>query len=66
MAAVVWNTVPEIQRSYGTLAAAIERYLDGDMPVEQQVAIERVVDPALIAAIAQTRLLKRLVQGLGC
>jgi hypothetical protein len=57
---VVWQTSKQIQDQYGTLARAIELYLDNAMPIEQQAALEQLVHPALIGAVAQTRLLHEL------
>lgn len=62
MPVVTAITFESLQRQYGTLKAAIIRYLDDDMPPEQQAALERAVPPEYIAAIAQTRILQELVR----
>jgi hypothetical protein len=51
----------DFQRQYGTLWRAAEYYLDGKMPESQAAAFERSVDFALVNSVAQTRLLKALV-----
>lgn len=63
MPVVTSVTFEGLQRQYGTVKAAIIRYLDDDMPPEQQAALERAVPPEYIAAIAQTRLFQQLVRG---
>lgn len=54
-------TVEKFQEQYGTLWNAATVYFNGDMPPVQASAFERVVDPAFLAAVAQTRLLTELV-----
>ena len=49
------------QRQFGTLWAATEAYLDGKMQLSQAQSFENVVSPEMLAAVAQTRLLKALV-----
>jgi len=66
MAGAVVKTisVEHLQVQYGTLWRAVEFYLDGKMPSEQMAALERVVDPAFLLAVAQTRLLMGLARGI--
>lgn len=60
---IVLQTTPEaLQGQYGTLWAAVERYLDGRMPEQQRAALELVVDAAFIGAVASTRLLRALTE----
>ena len=61
MAVVTYQTVEQLQQQYGTLRRAVEFYLDQRMPQEQMAALERVVAPEFIHAVAQTRLLTALV-----
>jgi hypothetical protein len=61
MAVSTLYTVERFQQQYGSLWRTVERYLDGTMPEEQRCGVELVVDPQLIAAVAQTRLLQALV-----
>lgn len=57
-------TVEAFQKQHGTLRAATEKYLDGLMNDAQAQAFERVVEPGFIFAVAQTRLLRELLESL--
>jgi hypothetical protein len=48
------------QNQYGSLWQAVEAYLDGRMLPDQMAALENVVDPMFIAAVAQTQMFAQL------
>jgi hypothetical protein len=59
---VVHRDKAGFQRQFGTLWRACEAYLEDKMQADQAASFETIVDPALIAAVAQTRLLAKLVE----
>lgn len=49
------KTLEDIQRQYGTLARAIEVYLDHGMPHEQAARFELLVPSDWVTAVASVR-----------
>jgi hypothetical protein len=61
-AVVTHRTKDGFQRQYGTLWNAAEAYFEGEMQLDQAAAFEGVIEPAFLAAVAQTRLYAELVK----
>lgn len=55
-------TKEKFAEQFGTLWKASEAYFDGDMHPIQAAAFERVIEPAFLAAVAQTRLFHELTR----